>query len=48
MGNATHCLSRDGDAPNKKQSDNFVLGSTLYEIIQGTTPYEGESDKEVE
>ena len=46
--NTTHCLPRDGDASITKPSDIFALGSTLYEIIQGVTPYEGKLDEEVE
>lgn len=47
MENATHFLPRDEDSPNTVQSDIFALGSTLYEIILGLRPYEGEGEDEV-
>ena len=37
--NALHCLPKDYEAPNTVMSDLFALGSTLYELIAGKTPY---------
>lgn len=44
--NPSHHLPRDidGSMPSTIQSDLFALGSTLYEVITGKPPYEGESD----
>lgn len=36
---ASHCLPRDYEAPNTVTSDPFALGSTLYELIAGKSPY---------
>ncbi|PYI07110.1 kinase-like protein [Aspergillus sclerotiicarbonarius CBS 121057] len=36
---ASHCLPRDYEAPNSVTSDLFALGSTLYELSTGKTPY---------
>ncbi|EGX93690.1 Protein kinase-like domain [Cordyceps militaris CM01] len=44
--NSSHHLPRDidGDMPSSIQSDLFALGSTLYEVITSTPPYQGKSD----
>ncbi|KAF2807828.1 kinase-like protein [Mytilinidion resinicola] len=44
----SHCLPRDLEADNTVESDLFALGSTLYELVAGHTPYEGLSDELVE
>ena len=36
---ASHCLPRDYELPNTETSDIFALGSTLYELVTGKTPY---------
>jgi serine/threonine protein kinase len=45
---ASHYLPRDPDLPNTVESDLFALGSVLYEVMAGETPYHGKSDKEIE
>ena len=45
---ASHYLPRDPDLPNTVDSDLFALGSVLYEVMAGETPYHGKSDKEIE
>ncbi|KAH8427407.1 uncharacterized protein LDX57_005122 [Aspergillus melleus] len=37
---ASHCLPRDYEMPNTVASDLFALGSTLYELIVGSPPYQ--------
>ncbi|KAF2254642.1 hypothetical protein BU26DRAFT_392011, partial [Trematosphaeria pertusa] len=44
----SHCLPRDPEADNTVESDLFALGSTLYELLAGQTPYEGLSDESIE
>ncbi|PLB49653.1 kinase-like protein [Aspergillus steynii IBT 23096] len=36
---ASHCLPRDYHLPNTEASDIFALGSTLYELVAGRSPY---------
>jgi serine/threonine protein kinase len=44
----SHCLPRDlGEVPTVL-SDIFALGSSLYELIVGQTPYEGLGDENIE
>lgn len=44
--NPSHHLPRDinGGTPSTFQSDLFALGSTLYEVMTGNTPYDDEPD----
>lgn len=44
----SHCLPRDPEADNTVESDLFALGSTLYELLAGQTPYKGQSDELIE
>ena len=44
----SHYLPRDPQADNTVGSDLFALGSTLYELLAGQTPYEGQSDESIE
>ncbi|KAF1967671.1 hypothetical protein BU23DRAFT_559154 [Bimuria novae-zelandiae CBS 107.79] len=37
----SHYLPRDPEADNTVESDLFAMGSTLYELLAGQTPYEG-------
>jgi len=45
---ASHCLPRDPEADNTGISDLFALGSTLYELLAGQVPFEGQSDEFIE
>lgn len=44
--NSSHHMPRDIDSknPSTTQSDLFALGSTLYEVMTGNSPYKGKSD----
>ncbi|KAF2452444.1 kinase-like domain-containing protein [Lineolata rhizophorae] len=44
----SHCLPRDAGADNTVKSDLFALGSSLYELVAGQTPYEGLSNEFIE
>ncbi|KAF2021901.1 hypothetical protein BU24DRAFT_488229 [Aaosphaeria arxii CBS 175.79] len=44
----SHSLPRDPEADSTVESDLFALGSTLYELIAGQTPYEGQSHESIE
>ena len=48
MENASHYMPRHPDEPNSVQSDLFALGSTLYELMAGESPYHGKPDHEIE
>lgn len=48
MENATHFLPRDENTPNSIQSDLFALGSTLYEILLCSKPYEHMDQEEIQ
>jgi len=41
------CLPRPWEAPSTIVTDVFALGSTIYEIMTGTQPYEEQTDEEV-
>ena len=44
----SHFLPRDPEADSTVQSDLFALGSSLYELVTGQSPYEGLSDESIE
>jgi serine/threonine protein kinase len=46
---SSHHLPRDIDSkrPSTIRSDLFALGSTLYEVMTGTRPYEGREDDNI-
>ncbi|KAF1964036.1 hypothetical protein BU23DRAFT_562294 [Bimuria novae-zelandiae CBS 107.79] len=44
----SHYLPRDPEADNTVESDLFAMGSTLYELLAGQTPYEGLSGELIE
>jgi serine/threonine protein kinase len=44
----SHCLPRDPEADNTVESDLFALGSALYELVAGQTPYEGKDHESIE
>ncbi|KAH8799415.1 kinase-like domain-containing protein [Xylogone sp. PMI_703] len=48
MEGASHSLPRDPNQPNTILSDLFALGSTLYELGVGETPYHGCEDDVIE
>src|SRR5271154_166326 len=48
MENASHYMPRDPRQPNSVESDLFDLGSILYELITGKSPYHDRSDVEIE
>ncbi|KAJ5946403.1 kinase-like protein [Penicillium verhagenii] len=48
MENTSHFLPRDEDSPNTVQSDLFALGSTMYEILLGKSPYDGIPEDEIQ
>lgn len=48
MEGASHCLPRNPDEPNTFVSDLFALGSTLYELGVGDSPYCGLKDDQIE
>jgi serine/threonine protein kinase len=48
MEGASHCLPRNPDEPNTFVSDLFALGSTLYELWVGESPYRGLNDDLIE
>lgn len=37
---ASHCLPRDYEMPNTVTSDIFAVGSTLYELVAGSSPFQ--------
>lgn len=47
--NSSHQMPRDidGEMASTTLSDLFALGSTLYEVMTGKSPYEGKSDEEI-
>lgn len=45
---ASHCLPRDWDQDSTVGSDLFALGSSLYELVTGSRPYNGEEDDVIE
>jgi serine/threonine protein kinase len=45
---SSHCLPRDFDRPSTTESDLFALGSTLYELWSGETPFCALNDQEIE
>lgn len=46
--NASHYMPRDHAQDNTVESDLFALGSTLYELVTGQEPYEGQSSESIE
>ncbi|KAL1985996.1 hypothetical protein VTN96DRAFT_7131 [Rasamsonia emersonii] len=44
----SHYLPRDPEADNTVESDLFALGSSLYELVAGQSPYEDLSDESIE
>jgi hypothetical protein len=48
MEGSSHYLPRNPDLLNTVESDLFALGSVLYEVMAGETPYCGKLDEEIE
>lgn len=44
----SHYLPRDPEADNTVESDLFALGSSLYELVAGHSPYEDLSNESIE
>lgn len=44
----SHRLPRDYDEDSTVKSDLFALGSTLYELVTNSRPFEGQEDDDIE